>query len=261
MPTSVHNGPFTFITYEGAKLPKDPNVRKLIHRRAMKHIAATRKENNRGNKDKTASPTVLPLYSDKQKLRGPNTAPNKQRAVGLSTHPSFACLPRPAIPSLAWNIPLPTKSLDYSLLNLATPLTVLHIGISTLSCFGQDVGCIGETLSRMPIGPAQQRLLSFVPSRYGRVPSITHAADCLIARLGQVVKEGGNLSPTSDVAALKSYACALRAIQEAIDDENLRTVPETLCAVELLGLFEVRASSFLHPISLKDMLFIIKNHD
>ncbi len=211
---------------------------------------------------------VLPPPSDKQKLRSPNTAvepvpsteayhsrsiewtvtvPNKQRAVGLSTHPGSACLPRSAIPSLAWNIPLPAQSLDYSLLNLATPLTVLHVGISTLSYFSPDVGRIGETLSGMPIGAAQQRLLSFIPSRYGRVPSITHAADCLIARLGQVVREGGSLSPTRDVAALKSYARALRAIQEAIDDENLRTVPETLCAVELLGLFEVRAASYYIP--------------
>lgn len=130
-------------------------------------------------------------------------------------------------------------SRNYYLLNLASPLTVLRLGVSTLSYFYHDYSCIGETLSKMPPHIRSRRLLSFIPSRYGHVPSITHATDCLIARLGHIIQSGGKLSARRDLATLKSYARALKSLQEAIDDEKLRITPETLCAAEILGLFEV----------------------
>lgn len=106
-------------------------------------------------------------------------------------------------------------SRNYYLLNLASPLTVLRLGVSTLSYFNPDYSCIGETLSKMP--PLCRRLLSFIPSRYGHVPSITHATDCLIARLG-ITQSGAKLSARRDLATLKAYAKALKSLQEAIDD-------------------------------------------
>ena len=77
---------------------------------------------------------------------------------------------------------------NYSLLNLASALTVPHLGVSRLSYFKSDISGIGVILSKMPAYLETSRLLSFIPSRYGYVSSITHATDCLIARLGQIVQ-------------------------------------------------------------------------
>jgi len=39
---------------------------------------------------------------------------------------------------------------------------------------------------------------------------------------------------------LAQYSKALRALQVALNDEAQRYTPETLCATQLLGMFEVR---------------------
>ncbi|KAH8890600.1 hypothetical protein GQ53DRAFT_650265 [Thozetella sp. PMI_491] len=135
--------------------------------------------------------------------------------------------------------PVYPKTPDYSLLDLATPLTVLHLGISTLSYFGSETCCIAKTLSTMPTSVESRRLVAFIPSRYGRVPSVTYATDCLVLRLGQIARAGRLALKENDIATVKPYIKALRALQESIDDEDMRISPETLCASELLGLFEL----------------------
>jgi hypothetical protein len=43
-----------------------------------------------------------------------------------------------------------------------------------------------------------------------------------------------------EATVLLHYTKALRALQAALDDETQRMTPETLCATELLGVYEVR---------------------
>ncbi|EHK47301.1 hypothetical protein TRIATDRAFT_217905, partial [Trichoderma atroviride IMI 206040] len=83
-----------------------------------------------------------------------------------------------------------------------------------------------------------RQLLSFIPSRYTTICSVTHAVDCLATRLEQIMIHA-TLSGRQEVIVLQHYTSALRATQEAIDNEAKRTAPETLCATELLGIFEV----------------------
>src|ERR1700760_2414424 len=91
-------------------------------------------------------------------------------------------------------------------LNLATTTTVLYLGISKLSYFKSDCPCSGKALSRLPTYLESRRLLSFIPSRYGRVASISHATNCLIARLGYIAEKKGKWAPEEDVIALKYYS-------------------------------------------------------
>lgn len=135
------------------------------------------------------------------------------------------------------------------MLNLINPLTVHHLGISTLSCFRPEMDCIGKTLGNMPSSAHERRLLSFIPSLYGHVPSVTYATDCIIARLQQLIRVKDGWSTSRDVASLKPYTKALTALQVAIDDQSLRTLPETLCAVQLLGIFEVSQLIIPHVLA------------
>ncbi len=106
-----------------------------------------------------------------------------------------------------------------------------------------NLSCIGNVISGLPPKIESRRLFSFIPSRYGHVASITHATDCLIARIRQFAQAAAGRSPEEDAAALNSYTKALRSLRDDINDENLRMLPETLCATELLGFFEVSFAS------------------
>lgn len=255
MSALAEDATFTFVSYDGSKLPKDPNVRAQIRRRAMRHTATIRKQTGGYGRHNPSQFDVLLLGPDEQ-TEGPKSSiaalpnniphirPKKDRTSDqiaartramsdLTASWRTALCPSPECPFVTG------MSRNYYLLNLASPLTVLRLGVSTLSYFKPDYSCIGETLSKMPPHMKSRRLLSFIPSRYGHVPSITHATDCLIARLGHITQSGGKLSARRDLATLKAYAKALKSLQEAIDDERLRITPETLCAAEILGLFEV----------------------
>jgi hypothetical protein len=118
-------------------------------------------------------------------------------------------------------------------------MTVLHVGMRKLLYFRVDCLCFGKALSKMPVYLESRRLLSFISSRYGRVEAITDATNCLISRLGYIVQKRGRGPSERDVTSLRHYSKALRSLQEALDDDKLRMSPETLCSVQILGIFEV----------------------
>ncbi|KAH8817370.1 hypothetical protein F5884DRAFT_779171 [Xylogone sp. PMI_703] len=264
----AQDGQYTFVSYKGSELPKDPNVRNSIHRRAMKHGAAIRKRNGgygrynigqfpvqhqilevQGEDPPSSIIATLPdsMSHEHQKEASRITEdPKSTKTMSMSIHNiAIADAYRHTSFQRSHLGDFLTKSPhDYSLLSLATPLTVLHLGISSLSYFRPDLDCIGRTLSKMSAYPESQRLLSYIPSRYGHVPSITYATDCLLARLGEIARTQGILSSEGSVTALKLHTKALRSIQEAIDDESLRLMPETLCAVELLAIYELLHGPF-----------------
>lgn len=261
MKGSTQDQGYAFVTYDGSKLSEDPNVRGLIRRRAMRHTAAIRKKTGGYGKHNVTQFPVLLLGPEEQNEDPESCATTLPYRTphgyhGKDTPINQIAAKRMVLPDLgaSWRITIdhpPASpfvsdiSRNYYLLNLASRLTVLRLGVSTLSYLRLDNGCIGEILSRMPPYIKTRRVLSFIPSRYGHVSSITHATDCLIAGFSYIVQSGGKLSPTLDLATLRAYARALRSLQEAIDDEELRMTPETLCAAELLGLFEVCHSSNL----------------
>ncbi|KAI5459424.1 hypothetical protein BGZ63DRAFT_391009 [Mariannaea sp. PMI_226] len=255
MKASSRDATFTFVSYEGSKLPENPDVRYLIRHRAMRHTATIRKraggygrhnlgqlppglleaegsnEDPKAVKMSDASDFLLDIHQDE----------NMQRTLAAGKTQKGIRKPyrrRGGSPSLAV-APVAPMPQNYILLNLASPFTALHLGVSTLSYFMSDSASISKVLSRMPQNLENRRILSFIPSRYGRVSSITHATDCVIARLELVVRTGSIYSTEGDTSVLTLYSKALRSLQEAIDDEDTRMMPETLCAAELLGIYEL----------------------
>ncbi|KAF9772672.1 hypothetical protein IL306_009608 [Fusarium sp. DS 682] len=132
----------------------------------------------------------------------------------------------------------------FSLMNLISPIAGLHLGIATLSRFATDENLAGDVFrAPLPFSKLDSRqLLSFIPARYGTECLVTHAVDCLISRIEQIMLHNV-LTARQEMVMLRHYTSALRATQEAIDHEAQRMAPETLCATQFLGIFEVRPCS------------------
>lgn len=124
------------------------------------------------------------------------------------------------------NTPAVTAN-DHSLLLSLAPLTGLRLGVAI---------CTNDVLWSPRIGST--KVFSFIPSRYGHVPALTCATDCVVAKRRTMLT--GRIE--GEALVLERYSKALRALQAALDDESQRCSPETLCAAQLLGVFEVRLS-------------------
>src|SRR6266498_3873018 len=79
----------------------------------------------------------------------------------------------------------------FDILNLST-LTTLHLGIAAMEYFTTE-----PNWTKSIFRDKQWSYLSYLPSRYGDVPCLTHAADCVVARLRGMVS---SLYPSEDMA-------------------------------------------------------------
>jgi hypothetical protein len=222
---------YAFVSYDGPRLSRQHGVRDLIRRRAMKHTAAIRKRNGGYLRVNARQPLI-------------RTVPARWQGPWFSDE---TLIPRKlSVP------PTPNNtSLNLPLLQLIVPLTLPHIGISTVISVDLDLEQAGEIVGAITPEKSYGQLLSFIPSRYGHIPSITLATDCLLAKLSQMLrKRTANVDGSQDTA-MKLYVAALKCLQAAIDDQDSRTTAETLCAVELLGLFEVRLADTLALMGLE----------
>ncbi|KAH8817359.1 hypothetical protein F5884DRAFT_779145 [Xylogone sp. PMI_703] len=247
---------YDFVSYEGSKLPRDPKIRDIIHRRAMRHVAAVKKQN--GGQSKHNIGQYPPSIQESSDVDQGSCAASRSQFDGTfishdgqdeatcvvsndePTRSSSENSRHMQLPLSTLCYPDPALSRSSSMLNLMAPLTVLYLGIPTLSNFTSGTSHVRNVFFRSLKGIfCQKRTLSYVPCRYGHVPSITHAADCLVASLEEILRNGVVQPVAGGADTLKPYIKALRSLQEAIDDSALRMTPETLCTVELLGLFEV----------------------
>jgi hypothetical protein len=159
----------------------------------------------------------------------PRTVPFNCTRARISTN----CLASsPAIPI---SYPELVVAKRLSLLLHLTPLTWPRLGMVQ---FAECSASSTLPLSTQHFG--SRKLLSFLPSRYGHVPALSHATDCVLAKLQQIMLPPDNRSAGGQAKILMHYSKALRALQVALNDESQRTTAETLCAMELLGFFEVR---------------------
>ncbi|KAH0495101.1 hypothetical protein TgHK011_008671 [Trichoderma gracile] len=246
---------FSFVSYDNHRVPQDPKSRTLIRRHAMRDVATTRKQkgNYRGNAIQNPE-SILPAEEEPIPLRGsdkPSVQASKRRS---NKHKSskkkpivddkqirkhqLACL------HTIFGDDLEQKmSTRFPILELIAPLTSLHLGFATISYFTSETGKTGDILYAFPLSHLQsRRLLSYLPSRYGKVSALTCTVDCLVARLDQIIRgsmTGCASQGEEDCVVFGYYAKALKEIQRAIDDEVLRTSQETLYATELLGIFEL----------------------
>lgn len=237
---------FTFISYDGSMLPGDPRVRGLIRSSAMKHAAAIRKKTGGYPKHNLGQlPMHTVIQSNVHSDGYSRTVADTSDAIGdqdedvrgspatAYSHESLSLSPPPTDAFVIAMLKLPP------LIKLTSPMTVLHVGMRKLLHFRVDCLCFGKALSKMPVYLESRRLLSFISTRYGRVEAITDATNCLIARLGYIVQKRGRGPSERDVTSLRHYSKALRSLQEALNDDKLRMSPETLCSVQILGIFEV----------------------
>ncbi|KAK3350236.1 hypothetical protein B0T25DRAFT_262523 [Lasiosphaeria hispida] len=208
---------FSFISYEGPKLPRDPNTRTLIRRRAMKDVAASRKqrgEYGRQNVNRRQFPVVL-------------DSEETEDTPFQSTIASLEISPYPSDNSVV-------TAEGLSILLCLAPLTGLRLGLARLAHSPSESIRIADFFPAPRLGSS--KLISFIPSRYGQVSALTHATNCVVAKFRFMM---GIETPGGESGVLVHYSKALRALQAALDDEEQWFTPETLCATQLLGVFEL----------------------
>lgn len=163
------------------------------------------------------------------------------------------------------NFPDGATTEKFALLLNLVPLTGLRLGIGKLSSFQLD---LARGQSSRPPSPStftpfdlgNPKLAHYITSRYSdsgdndKAPALRYATDAVIAQLRQVAlrAKGTPASPFSQDATLLLYNKALRAVQAALDDDKQRLTEETLCATELLAVFELlseNVQSWMHHAS------------
>ncbi|KAL6803089.1 hypothetical protein GGI42DRAFT_323809 [Trichoderma sp. SZMC 28013] len=245
---------FSWVSYDNHRVPQDPKSRTLIRRHAMKNVATTRKQrkNYRGNVIQYPE-SVLRGEDDpnlchgfKSSVKGDKSQPRKhkptkkKKAVDDDTQPTEQHIAR--LHTIFVNDVERKMNDGFPILELIAPLTSLHLGFASISCFTSNSGRAGDVLSTSPLSHLQsRRLLSYLPSRYGKVAALTYTVDCLVARLNQITRDSvaNCASEEEDGIVFCHYAKALKEVQKAIDDDALRMSQETLYATELLGVFEL----------------------
>lgn len=258
MPRVSEATEFSFISYKSSTLPEDAAVRAVIRQHAMRNVATTRHErknyghNHRQNEIIYISNDGTHVASSNTlKLASKNDNTNLSQGLGPNYLVIFAKIETNYYMNSADHeqvilYPQPMSYHDaeirncFSRMNLIAPIAGLHLGIATLSRFATEENLVGDVFrAPLPFSKLDSRqLLSFIPSRYATVSSITHAINCLAARLEQIMSPEV-FTIKEELVILQQYTTALRSLQEAIDDEDQRMTPETLCATELLGIFEV----------------------
>ncbi|KAL6829063.1 hypothetical protein J3E69DRAFT_364691 [Trichoderma sp. SZMC 28015] len=231
---------FTFVEYTDAKLPTDPAVRNVIRRHAMRNVAETRRQRDNYGKIGIKQPpkwilnTILktsnpaqPSFSTEAASASRDDA--KGSAIALNRRERLSGPPAP----LPMSLSEATFADNFAILHLVESLAGLHLGVKTQPSPNPRLELHKSRL------PQSKTLLSFIPSRYGHVTPLTCAVDCLAARVRQITLKDDGFSDDPDLEVYRLYDKALKALQEALNDIEEWKTPETLCAAELLGFFEL----------------------
>ncbi|EHK25946.1 uncharacterized protein TRIVIDRAFT_218117 [Trichoderma virens Gv29-8] len=228
MPQQASAKSFSFVNYDGPNLATDAQVRRRIRQQAMKDTAIARRQ--RGDYGKH-NMRQYPLFMGPKPLRDDSEADHD-----VSNPDEWKRSYQPPSLSMPFAFQDPMMPKQFSVLLDLMPLTGLRLGVGTLSHYLYEST---EPKDRIITAQASsQRLLSFIPSRYGHVSLLRHATDCVIAKLQYQSQRVEDRSPKGDVKALMHYHKALKALQQALLDEREWAKPETLCATQLLGIFE-----------------------
>ncbi|EHK25657.1 uncharacterized protein TRIVIDRAFT_198604 [Trichoderma virens Gv29-8] len=230
---------FTIVEYTDARLPSDPAIRNVIRRHAMRNVAETRRQRDNYGRHSPKNPPTLTFEAIPK--ASSSTQPSSSEAVSAG----HVDAPAKAIAPITWKYlagptaPLPmstpeaTIAENFAILHLVESLSGLHLGVNAQASSIPRLG-----LHKLQL-PQSKTLLSFIPSRYGHVTPLTCAVDCLVARVRQITLKDDGFSEDRCLEVLHLYDKALKALQEAINDDEERKTPETLCAAELLGFFEL----------------------
>ncbi|PKK41206.1 hypothetical protein CI102_14650 [Trichoderma harzianum] len=221
---------FTFVEYTDAKLPTDPAVRNVIRRHAMRNVAEARRQRDNYGKIGIKQPPKWILNTILKTSSSSQTSSSTEASSS-----SRGDAPTSAIASTRREYPagLPAS------LPISIPEATLPITLQLYICFKAQSSPNPRLELHESQPPQRKTLLSVIPSRYGHVLPLTCAVDCLAARVRQITLKDDGFSDDPDLEVYRLYDKALKALQEALNDVEEWKTPETLCAAELLGFFEV----------------------
>ena len=264
---------FQFVnsTIDTPTVPQDLAIRALIRKQAMKKAsAARRRDGNYGKHNLRQYPvflfdqnnTVDGDLAAKAWDQGKNVQYDDQklgRANGQNGHKDTRKTKRDEkndarTKTEQWlakhtSIPASLPARGYELTSIKSEFDILDL--STLAT--AHINRAGRnSLSQNPYhlihqlrSSKQQSYLSFLPSRYGQIPCLSDATDCVIARARQII----NPTKNWEAAVIAFYVKALDSLQKALDCPKQRYKPEVLCATEILALYEVCCPSFVPKVT------------
>ena len=121
---------------------------------------------------------------------------------------------------------------DFDILDLSA-LSTFHVGRITTKTLHTSPLLLSQVLQCR-----QWSYFTYVPGRFGHYPCLDDAIRCTASRVRLWIR--GETSVNA--ATLSLYTKALDSLQDAINDPIRRLMPETLCATELLAIYEVISS-------------------
>lgn len=259
--TPITEFQFVNSTVEKPTVPQDLAIRALIRKQAMKKAsAARRRDGNYGKHNLRQYPIFLfdqnntidgnvdakvwdqgkdlqcdpqrPGYTNGQNGRKDARKNTKaEKTVGMTKTEQWLAKYTVVPASLpARGYELTNIKSEFDILDLST-LATAHINRAGRNSLSQNPYHLVHQLR----SSNQQSYLSFLPSRYGQIPCLSDATDCVIARARQIINPTRNW----EAAVIAFYLKALDSLQKALDCPKQRYTPEVLCATEILALYEV----------------------
>jgi len=245
---------FQFVnsTIDAPKVPQDLAIRALIRKQAMKKASAARRRDGNYGKhnlrqypvflfdtDNPIKPATTPQHWKQEEVvvqAGVTEKANetlaeqhiKQSPDLISRAVQFESIPRSLS---ARGYELTSMKSDFDINDLST-LSTLHVNRAARAALSKNPYHLIYQLR----SHKQSSYLSYLPSRYGQIPCLSDATDCVIARARQLISPNRNW----ESAVITFYLKALSSLQKALDNPKQRFKPEVLCATEILALYEVR---------------------
>jgi hypothetical protein len=254
---------FHFINATGPKVPKDPALRTLIRKQAMKDVGIARKKRGgygRVNLRQSPSHANTSVPKETSENSGTSTdiedhsrvTPDSDSASSAPTTDTDATTPDDQLVVTRqmhtwltepdWLMPLNgPPATDYERLRMKYHFDIRDLSILTNFNIGQGtmlaISSNPELLMTL-LGSQMQSYLQFIPSRYGHKPFLTAVIDCVSAKVHS------KLYPRNELfegMILRMYAKALAQLQIAVAGDESSLDPDLLCAIQMLSLHEVRA--------------------
>jgi len=254
---------FHFINATGPKVPKDPALRTLIRKQAMKDVGIARKKRGgygRVNLRQPPSNTNSNVPKESSESSGSSTDTDQRSRVTPDSDFDCSALTTDTdattpdgqlvvtrqmhtwLTDQDWIMPLNgPPATDYERLRMKYHFDIRDLSILTSFNIGKGtmlaISSNPELLTTL-LGSHMQSYLQFIPSRYGHKPFLTAVIDCVSAKVHS------KLYPRNEMfegMILRMYAKALAQLQVAVAGDESSLDPDLLCAIQMLSLHEVRA--------------------
>ena len=239
MEQSSRSDSYEFIvSFSHAGVPPGNDTRRLIRRQAMSRAAAARRQRRCwGQKNRLQYPFVSvprPDLEEQAEVEDEVATSGAVRADSDSQQRDLMPVRRArmAVPASVPSSGYESMRIDYGfdLLDISA-LTTFHSGRITAQLLAKEPFRLVHILRCR-----QWSYLSFLPTRYGHSACLDDATRCVAARVRQWMRYP---SDPPDDRVLSLYSKSLTSLQSALDDPVLCLLPEVLCAIAILAIYEV----------------------